>query len=195
MVAGARKRCSARRIGALRRPSRLQAQSRSSGGGLDSLDGHRATRRWAAFVEGINRSAEYFVELLAYPPRLDPQQMASSPEWTTHFDPKGDNGPAGSVRVELQLAHRDRPDRPKHLSSRRVLATTRLRLRGRQARHFGLPRGGRQIPRGKRKASSASSTVFAKRRMECGIPLYHGGNSALSSEDKTSRAASNPMTR
>ena len=55
-------------------------------------------------VEGISRSAEYLVELLAYPPRLDPQQMASSPLWTTHFDAKGENGPAGCVRVELQLA-------------------------------------------------------------------------------------------
>ena len=49
-------------------------------------------------------AAEYLVELLAYPPRLDPQQMASSPLWTTHFDAKGENGPAGCVRVELQLA-------------------------------------------------------------------------------------------
>ena len=58
---------------------------------------------------GISDAAEYFVDLLAYPPRLDPQQLASSPLWTTHFDPKGENGPAGSVRVELQLAHQDGP--------------------------------------------------------------------------------------
>jgi hypothetical protein len=58
---------------------------------------------------GISNAAEYLVDLLAYPPRLDPQQLASSPLWTTTFDPKGENGPAGSVRVELQLAHQDRP--------------------------------------------------------------------------------------
>ncbi len=69
-----------------------------------SMDPIRQGDGRAAVVEGISRSAEYLVELLAYPPRLDPQQMASSPLWTTHFDAKGENGPAGCVRVELQLA-------------------------------------------------------------------------------------------
>jgi hypothetical protein len=36
--------------------------------------------------------------------------MASSPLWTTRLDPKGENGPAGSVRVELLLAKSGRPD-------------------------------------------------------------------------------------
>jgi len=70
----------------------------------------RAAAAGVRVSAGISDAAEYFVDLLAYPPRLNPQQLASSPLWTTHFDPKGENGPAGSVRVELQLAHRDRPD-------------------------------------------------------------------------------------
>lgn len=70
----------------------------------------RAAAEGARISAGISNAAEYFVDLLAYPPRLDPQQIASSPLWTTHFDPQGENGPAGSVRVELQLAHQDRPD-------------------------------------------------------------------------------------
>ena len=65
----------------------------------------RAAAAGVRVSAGISYAAEFFVELLAYPPRLDPQQLASSPLWTTHFDPKGENGPAGSVRVELQLAH------------------------------------------------------------------------------------------
>jgi hypothetical protein len=65
-------------------------------------------------------AAEYFVDLLAYPPRLDPQQLASSPLWTTHFDPTGENGPAGSVRVELQLARRDGPVDQFHVDDRRL---------------------------------------------------------------------------
>ena len=39
-----------------------------------------------------------------------PAKSASSPLYTTHLDPKGENGPAGSVRVEVQIAHRDTPD-------------------------------------------------------------------------------------
>jgi len=70
----------------------------------------RAAAAGVRLSAGVNYAAEFFVELLAYPPRLDPQQLASSPLWTTHFDPKGENGPAGSVRVELQVAKRDRPD-------------------------------------------------------------------------------------
>jgi hypothetical protein len=70
----------------------------------------RAAAAGVRVSAGASNAAEFFVDLLAYPPRLDPQQLASSPLWTTHFDPKGENGPAGSVRVELQLAKRDRPD-------------------------------------------------------------------------------------
>jgi hypothetical protein len=70
----------------------------------------RAAAAGVRVSAGISNAAEFFVDLLAYPPRLDPQQLASSPLWTTHFDPKGENGPAGSVRVELQLAHQSRPD-------------------------------------------------------------------------------------
>ena len=57
-----------------------------------------------AAAEGTRESAQYFVELLAYPPNLDPQQLTSSPLWTVHLDPTGENGPAESVRVELLLA-------------------------------------------------------------------------------------------
>ena len=63
----------------------------------------RAAAEGVRVSAGISNAAEYFVDLLAYPPRLDLQQLASSPLWTAHFDPKGENGPAGSVRVELQL--------------------------------------------------------------------------------------------
>ena len=72
-------------------------------------DGRAAAER-VRVSAGISNAAEYLVELLAYSPRLNPQQLASSPLWTTHFDPKGENGPAGSVRVESQLAHQSRPD-------------------------------------------------------------------------------------
>jgi hypothetical protein len=70
----------------------------------------RAAAEGVRVSAGISGASEYFVDLLAYPPRLDPQQLASSPQWTTRFDPKGENGPAGSVRVELQLAKRNEPD-------------------------------------------------------------------------------------
>jgi len=70
----------------------------------------------AVAAEGVGDSAQYFgdaqqyfVDLLAYPPRLDPQQLASSPLYTAHLDPKGENGPAGSVRVEVLLANQGRP--------------------------------------------------------------------------------------
>jgi hypothetical protein len=66
----------------------------------------RAAAAGVRVSAGISYAADYLVDLLAYPPRLDPQQLASSPLWTTHFDPQGENGPAGSVRVELQVAHR-----------------------------------------------------------------------------------------
>jgi len=70
----------------------------------------RAAAAGVRVSAGISNAAEFFVDLLAYSPRLDPQQIAALPFWTTHFDPKGENGPAGSVRVEVQIAHRDRPD-------------------------------------------------------------------------------------
>ncbi len=56
---------------------------------------------------GVSDASDFFVDLLAYPPRLDPEQLASTAQWTTHFDPQGENGPAGSVRVKLQRAHAD----------------------------------------------------------------------------------------
>ena len=71
-------------------------------------DGRAAAER-VRVSAGVNDAAEFFVELLAYSPRLSPQQLASSPLWTTHFDPKGENGPAGSVRVESLLAHQGGP--------------------------------------------------------------------------------------
>ncbi len=54
-------------------------------------------------------AGRYRVELLAYPPTLDLQQLASSLV-TAHLDPKGQNGPAGSVRVGLLYASRGGPD-------------------------------------------------------------------------------------
>jgi hypothetical protein len=53
------------------------------------------------------RESEYFVELLAYPVNLDLHTL-SLPQYTAHLDPKGENGPAGSIRVELRLANRGR---------------------------------------------------------------------------------------
>jgi hypothetical protein len=69
-------------------------------------DGRAAAERVRVSADR-NKAAEFFVDLLAYSPRLSLQQLASSPLWTTHVDPKGENGPAGSVRVESQLAHTD----------------------------------------------------------------------------------------
>jgi hypothetical protein len=51
------------------------------------------------------REAQYFVELLAYPVNLDLNTL-SLPQYAAHLDPKGENGPPGSVRVVLQLAKR-----------------------------------------------------------------------------------------
>ena len=48
----------------------------------------------------------YRVELLAYPQiAINLQQAASASLVTAHLDPKGQNGPAGSVRVELLYSH------------------------------------------------------------------------------------------
>ena len=69
----------------------------------------RAAATGVRVSAGVSNAAEFFVDLLAYPPRLDPQQLASSPFWTTYFDPKGGNGPAGSVRVELYQGAPDDP--------------------------------------------------------------------------------------
>jgi hypothetical protein len=67
-----------------------------------------------AAAEGVRAgncdAGEYFVDLLAYPPRFDPQQLASSPLYTVHLDPKGENGPAGSVRVESLRAKQGGPN-------------------------------------------------------------------------------------
>ena len=46
------------------------------------------------------RESNYFVELLAYPLNLDLHTL-SLPQYTAHLDPKGENGPAGSVRVVI----------------------------------------------------------------------------------------------
>ena len=57
------------------------------------------------------RFAEYFVDLLAYPSNLvDLQNLASWPLYTVHLDPKGENGPAGSIRVELMRADQGGPN-------------------------------------------------------------------------------------
>jgi hypothetical protein len=45
--------------------------------------------------------ADYFVELAAYPPN---KFVTASPDYTVRLDPKGENGPAGSVRVETRMA-------------------------------------------------------------------------------------------
>ena len=58
-----------------------------------------------------SNAGRYRVELLAYPQTLtfNLQQMASSSLVTAHLDPKGQNGPAGSVRVVLLYSHRGAP--------------------------------------------------------------------------------------
>ncbi len=48
----------------------------------------------------IGRVAKYFVDLKAYPSTLSPEELASTPFLTVHLDPTGENGPAGTVRVE-----------------------------------------------------------------------------------------------
>lgn len=65
--------------------------------------------RAAAAAAGLRGAGRYLVDLLAYPRRLDPQDLASSSRWTAHLDPKGENGPAGSIRVELRLASQGGP--------------------------------------------------------------------------------------
>lgn len=62
-----------------------------------------------AVAEGIGESAPYFIDLLAYPPRLDPQQLASSRRYTASLDLQGANGPPGSARVEVLRANEGRP--------------------------------------------------------------------------------------
>jgi len=55
----------------------------------------------------IGESSQCMVDLLAYPPNLDPQNVAFSPQYTAHLDPKGENGPAGTVRVEIDRGKSD----------------------------------------------------------------------------------------
>jgi hypothetical protein len=50
--------------------------------------------------------AQYFVELLAYPQTLSPENLSSASFITVHLDLKGENGPAGSVRVERLIGYR-----------------------------------------------------------------------------------------
>ncbi len=57
-----------------------------------------------AVAAGGGNWAHHFVDLLAYPLNLGLQSLASSPLYTAHLDPKGENGPAGSVRVEVLRA-------------------------------------------------------------------------------------------
>jgi len=58
-----------------------------------------------------SNAGRYRVEMLAYPQTLagNLQHAASSSLVTAHLDPKGQNGPAGSVRVELLFTHQGRP--------------------------------------------------------------------------------------
>jgi len=60
---------------------------------------------------GESDSGRYRVELLAYPRTftVNLQLMASSSLVTAHLDPKGQNGPAESVRVELRYSHQGAP--------------------------------------------------------------------------------------
>ena len=57
----------------------------------------------------IGRSESYFVDLKAYPQELSPEELASTPLLTVHLDPTGENGPAGSVRVERLFAEQSGP--------------------------------------------------------------------------------------
>ncbi len=60
---------------------------------------------------GDSDLVQYFVDLLAYPPILNPHLGASANIVPTHFDPKGENGPPGSVRIEeSSLTRRRGPD-------------------------------------------------------------------------------------
>ena len=62
------------------------------------------------FGDGEFHPAEYFVDLLAYPQGLSPENLSSEPWLTVRLDPKGENGPAGSVRVERLIAKGSRRD-------------------------------------------------------------------------------------
>jgi hypothetical protein len=59
-----------------------------------------------AAAEGSNNSRPYFVELLAYPRALSPENLTSAAFLTVRLDLKGENGPAGSVRVERLIGDR-----------------------------------------------------------------------------------------
>ncbi len=59
-----------------------------------------------AAAAGIGITAGHYVDLLAYPSTLSPEELASAPFLTARLDPTGENGPAGSVRVERQIAER-----------------------------------------------------------------------------------------
>jgi hypothetical protein len=60
--------------------------------------------------DGEFHPVKYFVDLLAYPPGLSPENLSSQPWLTVRLDPKGENGPAGSVRVERLTAKGFRRD-------------------------------------------------------------------------------------
>jgi hypothetical protein len=45
--------------------------------------------------------------LLAYPRTLSPEELASASFFTARLDPKGENGPAGTARVERLLTSRE----------------------------------------------------------------------------------------
>lgn len=63
-----------------------------------------------ATSESVGDSAHHFVDLLAYSPTLSPENLASVPWLTVRLDLKGEDGPAGSVRVERLIANRGGPD-------------------------------------------------------------------------------------
>jgi hypothetical protein len=58
-------------------------------------------------AESAVDSGQYLVELLAYPRTLSPEELASASFYTAHLDPKGENGPPGSIRVVRLLTSRD----------------------------------------------------------------------------------------
>jgi len=129
----------------------------------------RAAAAGVRVSAGISDAAEYFVDLLAYSPRLDPQQIAALPFWTTHFDPKGENGPAGSVRVEVQIAHRDRPD------DRSTFHKEELWLQPKYGyavvKHVFSDCPQRDAdPRKREKDIIHEYGIFVRRRAACGIP-------------------------
>jgi len=61
-------------------------------------------RTWA---ESFGNASGCLVDLVAYPGNLDLQSVAFSPQYTALLDAKGENGPAGSVRIEVQRAKSD----------------------------------------------------------------------------------------